>query len=65
MTASVCQSFCEQVLADQPAGSDLVPSIRTMLVNQPGRFENVDAIAERLGMSVRTVAVVNQVRTYW
>jgi len=55
MTALVCQDFCEQVLADQSDNSDLVPSIRTMLINQPGRFDNVDAIAERFGMSVRTL----------
>jgi AraC-like DNA-binding protein len=55
MTALVCQDFCEQVFADQVGTSELVPSIRTLLVNQPGRFENVDAIAERFGMSVRTL----------
>ncbi len=55
LTESVCQSFCEQIIAGEPEGSGLLPSIRTLLVNQPGRFENVGGIADRLGMSVRTL----------
>ncbi|CAN7482819.1 AraC family transcriptional regulator [Variovorax sp. LjRoot290] len=51
----VCQRFCEQVLSEQPPGSELADSIRVILVNQPGRFPNIDEIAADLGMSLRTL----------
>lgn len=54
LAASVCQSFCEQLLAGQPEVSNLLSSINALLVSQPGRFENAVGMAERLGMSVRT-----------
>jgi len=55
MTAMVCQDFCEQILASQASSSGLAQTIRTMLINRPGRFANIDEIAERLGTSLRTL----------
>lgn len=53
--AKVCQRFCEQVLSEQPQGSELTDSIRAALVNRPGRFAKIDDIAAHLGMSLRTL----------
>jgi AraC-like DNA-binding protein len=55
MTALVCEDFCKQLLAGVESESELVPAIHAFLVRQPGRFENIDALAERFGMSVRTL----------
>ncbi|MFP3562986.1 AraC family transcriptional regulator [Paraburkholderia sp. SIMBA_030] len=55
MTALVCDDFCEQVLAGVETDSELVSAIHGFLLRQPGRFENVDVLAERFGMSVRTL----------
>jgi AraC-like DNA-binding protein len=53
--AKVCQRFCEQVLSEQPPASELADSISVVLVNQPGRFLNIDEIAAHLGTSLRTL----------
>ncbi|MFC4343800.1 AraC family transcriptional regulator [Cupriavidus numazuensis] len=55
MTALMCQNLCDEMFAGVENESDLIPSIRAFLVNQPGRFENVDGLAERMGVSVRTL----------
>lgn len=55
MAAQVCQRFCEQVLSEQPPASELADSIRVILVNQPGRFPNINEIAAHLGTSLRTL----------
>lgn len=55
MTAVVCQDFCEQILFSQNASSGLAQTIRAMLVHRPGRFANIDEVAELLGTSLRTL----------
>jgi AraC-like DNA-binding protein len=56
MTAQLCQGLIQQTFSeDESDTSELVPAIRALLINQPGRFVNVDSIAERFAMSVRTL----------
>jgi AraC-like DNA-binding protein len=55
MTALLCENFCDQLLSNNDPRSDLAQSIRTLLVNRPGHFANIDEIADQLGISPRTL----------
>ena len=55
ITAGLCQQFCERMLESLPDESDLSRSIRTACLNSRGVFPSADQMAERLGLSVRTL----------
>ncbi|MBR8257230.1 AraC family transcriptional regulator [Burkholderia ambifaria] len=56
MTTRIFQSFWwDPPLIDEAEGLDLVSTITAILMNQNGDIENVDSVAEKLGVSVRTL----------
>ncbi|MEH2562396.1 AraC-like DNA-binding protein [Bradyrhizobium sp. AZCC 2289] len=55
ITAKICQQVCDVVLTEQPGDSDLVRKIRSACLNSPGRFPAAGEIAEKLGLSLRTL----------
>lgn len=55
ITAGVCLQFCERMLESLPDETDLSRRIRTACLNSRGEFPNADAMAARLGLSVRTL----------
>ncbi|MCY1254249.1 putative HTH-type transcriptional regulator [compost metagenome] len=56
MTTSILQSFSwDPPLIDEAKGLDLVSTITAMLMNQKGDIGNIDSVAERLGLSLRTL----------
>src|SRR5262249_2360912 len=57
-TAGLCERFCERLLDPLQGGaegSDLSRQIRTACLNGRGDFPGAEAMAARLGMSVRTL----------
>jgi len=55
ITAGLCAQFCERMLETLPDETDLSRTIRTACLNSRGSFPNAEEMAERLGMSVRTL----------
>ena len=55
ITADICKQFCERMLESLPEEDDLLRRIRTACLNNKGRFPNADEMAERLGLSLRTL----------
>jgi len=55
ITAGICTQFCERMFDSLPDETDLSRSIRTACLNGRGEFPNADAMAARLGLSVRTL----------
>ncbi|TNF63015.1 MAG: AraC family transcriptional regulator [Burkholderiales bacterium] len=55
ITADLCKQFCERMLESLPDEDDLQRRIRTACLNSKGRFPNADEMAERLGLSLRTL----------
>lgn len=55
ITAGVCKQFCKRMLESLPAEDDLLRRIRTACLNSRGTFPNADEMAERLGLSLRTL----------
>lgn len=54
-TAAVCERRCAELLARLGAGSDVVESLRRVLVGDPGRVPTLEEAARRLAMSGRTL----------
>ncbi|ARN19661.1 AraC family transcriptional regulator [Piscinibacter gummiphilus] len=55
ITAGLCASFCERLLERLPEESELARHIRTACLNSRGTFPGAEEMAERLGLSVRTL----------
>lgn len=55
ITAGICAQFCERMFDKLPDETDLSRSIRTACLNSRGEFPNAEAMAARLGLSVRTL----------
>ncbi|MCB2023073.1 MAG: AraC family transcriptional regulator [Burkholderiaceae bacterium] len=55
ITAGICAQFCERMFDKLPVETDLSRSIRTACLNSRGEFPNAEAMAARLGLSVRTL----------
>jgi len=52
---AVGRDMCEQLLAELQVGGSVAADIRQALLEQPGRFPTVEAMARRLGMHARTL----------
>ena len=55
VTADICQGFCQRVLNQAEEDLSLAQSIRVACLNSRGLLPTADAMAARLGMSVRTL----------
>lgn len=55
ITADLCARFCERMLDSLPDETGLSRRIRTACLNSRGVFPNADEMAERLGLSERTL----------
>ncbi|MDN7141295.1 AraC family transcriptional regulator [Pseudomonas sp. JQ170] len=66
ITSAMTMGFCQQLVASLPDESDLIESVRMACLSRSGRFPGVDAVAEALGMSTRTLhrRLAEQQRTY-
>ncbi|MDX1453703.1 MAG: AraC family transcriptional regulator, partial [Oleiphilaceae bacterium] len=54
-TSRFCRQQCAQLLATLSRASSFVDTVRSLLIAQPTRFASVEALAEKLGMSVRSL----------
>lgn len=55
ITADLCRQFCDRMLQNLPEEDGLQRRIRTACLNNRGNFPSADQMAERLGMSLRTL----------
>jgi AraC-like DNA-binding protein len=55
ITADLCAQFCERMLQSLPEEDGLARRIRTACLNSKGRFPSADEMAQRLGLSLRTL----------
>ncbi|MGR4869717.1 AraC family transcriptional regulator [Variovorax sp. LARHSF232] len=55
ITADTCARFCERMLAAMPDETALSREIRVACLNSPGDLPTAEAMAKRLGHSVRTL----------
>jgi AraC-like DNA-binding protein len=55
ITAKVCQQFCDRIMAEHTEEADLPRQIRTACINSAPQFPPAQAIANRLGLSLRTL----------
>lgn len=55
ITADLCKQFCERMLESLPYETDLLRHIRTACLNNRGTFPKADEMADRLGLSLRTL----------
>jgi AraC-like DNA-binding protein len=54
-TSSLCQQQCQMLLARLSQRSGLAERVREIIVGRPGYFPDIDAVAERLSMTTRTL----------
>lgn len=55
ITAGLCTQFCERILDSLPHESALARSVRNACLGSRGKFPSAREMAERLGLSVRTL----------
>ncbi len=55
ITAQVCQQFCDRVLTETTGSTDLARRIRAVCLNGSQRFPPANEIADKLGLSLRTL----------
>jgi AraC-like DNA-binding protein len=55
VTAALCRERCEQLLSQLDTQSELVEHVRRALIASPGEFPDIEQVAQRLHMSVRTL----------
>ena len=55
ITAQVCQQFCDRVLAETTGGADLARQVRVVCLNSSQQFPPAREIADKLGLSLRTL----------
>lgn len=55
VTAQQCQRFLESQAAEQGHSTDLVRNIRRILLRNPGRFPNMESVAEQLNTSASSM----------
>lgn len=55
MAVLIFQTFWKQLLIEDVDYQNLIPSITTILMSQHGNCKNIDSLAERLRISVRTL----------
>lgn len=55
ITADLCRQFCTRMLQDLPAEHDLLRHIRTVCLSNKGACTSALELAQRLGMSLRTL----------
>ena len=54
-TSGLCQQQCQMLLARLSQRSGLAERVREIIVGRPGYFPDIDAVAERLNMTTRTL----------
>lgn len=54
-TSSYCREQCQLLLNQLSQQGSLVESVRKMMVAVPGEFPSIEKVAEKLGMSVRSL----------
>ncbi len=54
-TSSLCQQQCQMLLARLSQRSGLAERVREIIVARPGYFPDINAVAERLNMTARTL----------
>jgi AraC-like DNA-binding protein len=54
-TAKLCARFCDQIMQSLPQVTGLAHQVRAVCMNNQGRVSNADAVAQSLGLSVRTM----------
>jgi AraC-like DNA-binding protein len=55
ITASLVRETCDQLLAELRTASGLASKVSAMLLAQPGRFPDIEALAAQLHMTPRTI----------
>ena len=55
ITNAMTRGICEQSLAEVIRGGGVASDIHRILVEHPGRFPDIDAMAVELGMNERTL----------
>jgi AraC-like DNA-binding protein len=55
ITAKICQQLCGVMLTEKPGESDLVGTIRATCLNSTKRFPAASEVAQKLGLSLRTL----------
>jgi len=55
ITSAMSMGFCQQLVASLPDESDLVEAVRMACLSRNGRFPGVEAVAQALSMSPRTL----------
>jgi len=55
ITAGLCLQFCERMLDSLPEEDSLARHIRTACLNSKGNFPGAEEMAQRLGLSLRTL----------
>ena len=55
VSAQLSQQLCEQAMQNHAHEADLCSSIKLILLRKPDRFPNMEAVAEELDMSPRTL----------
>jgi AraC-like DNA-binding protein len=51
----MAREMCEQVLSEVNHAGGIAADVRRVLIEQPGRYPNIEAIAERLSMHPRAL----------
>ncbi|MGN1289823.1 MAG: helix-turn-helix transcriptional regulator, partial [Bradyrhizobium sp.] len=54
-THGMAREMCEQVLSEVNQAGGIAVDVRRVLIEQPGRYPNIEAIAERLSMHPRAL----------
>ncbi|MTV18925.1 MULTISPECIES: AraC family transcriptional regulator [Bradyrhizobium] len=54
-THGMAREMCEQVLSEVNHAGGIAADVRRVLIEQPGRYPNIEAIAERLSMHPRAL----------
>lgn len=54
-TSAVCQQQCQLLLARMTERAGFVEKVRRLIVSRPGYFPDIDYVAEKLNMTVRTL----------
>lgn len=54
-TSTLCQQQCQLLLARMSKSSSFIARVRQLIVARPGYFPDIEAVAERLNMTSRTL----------
>lgn len=56
ITYAACREMCEQLLSELSAGGSFASEIRSALIMHPGRYSNIEAMAQRLSIHPRALS---------